>query len=91
MLIIVTYDIPDDRRRLRVAQALEDFGFRVQYSVFEAVLDDGERQRLLARLEKLVDTGDDKLRVYGLCGTCETNVIVMGAGARTTEPEVFVL
>jgi CRISPR/Cas system-associated endoribonuclease Cas2 len=38
-LIVVSYDIPDDRRRLRLAHALKDFGVRVQYSVFECHLE----------------------------------------------------
>ena len=34
--IVVSYDVPDDRRRTRLADRLLDFGVRVQYSVFEA-------------------------------------------------------
>src|SRR6185436_13646804 len=40
MLILVSYDIPDDRRRTKLANALKDFGERVQYSVFEFLLDE---------------------------------------------------
>jgi len=40
MLIVVSYDIPDDRRRLQLSKALKDFGKRVQWSVFECHLDD---------------------------------------------------
>lgn len=90
-MILVAYDIPDDRRRGEVAAALEDFGFRVQYSVFEAVLDDGEQQELVARLESLVDATTDKLRVYFICRSCEARVAIMGEGSVTTEPEVFVV
>jgi len=36
MLILVSYDVPDDRRRTRLAHALKDFGERVQYSVLNA-------------------------------------------------------
>ena len=39
MFVVVAYDIPDDRRRTRVAKVLEDYGDRVQYSVFEMNLD----------------------------------------------------
>jgi len=38
MLYVISYDIPDDERRLKVAKILLDFGRRVQYSVFEAHL-----------------------------------------------------
>lgn len=36
MLIVVSYDIPNDRRRTRLAHTLKDFGERVQYSVSTA-------------------------------------------------------
>jgi CRISPR-associated protein Cas2 len=44
MLILVSYDVPDDRRRTRLAHALKDFGERVQYSVFECRLDERAQQ-----------------------------------------------
>jgi len=39
-LIVVAYDIIDDKRRNRVAKTMEDYGTRVQYSVFECVLEE---------------------------------------------------
>ncbi|MFW6359187.1 MAG: CRISPR-associated endonuclease Cas2, partial [Chroococcales cyanobacterium] len=38
LLYLVTYDIPCDKRRKKVADLLEGYGQRVQYSVFECVL-----------------------------------------------------
>lgn len=38
MFYLISYDIPDDRRRVRVAKTLKDYGDRVQYSVFECIL-----------------------------------------------------
>ncbi|MGI0489366.1 CRISPR-associated endonuclease Cas2 [Pantanalinema rosaneae CENA516] len=38
LLYVVTYDIPCDKRRKKVADLLEGYGRRVQYSVFECVL-----------------------------------------------------
>ena len=48
---LITYDIPDDKRRARVAKALGAYGDRVQYSVF--VVDAAPVR--LARLEREVD------------------------------------
>lgn len=36
MFYIISYDIPDDGRRNKLAKVLKGFGTRVQYSVFEA-------------------------------------------------------
>src|SRR6266700_2352209 len=52
MLYVVSYDIPDDRRRTRVHSALTGFGTWVQYSVFECFLDRKQRVLLEARLLK---------------------------------------
>ena len=49
-LYVVSYDIPDDRRRTRVHSALTGFGTWVQYSVFECFLDRKQRMLLEARL-----------------------------------------
>ena len=38
MFILVSYDIPNDKRRLKVMKAVQDYGTRVQYSVFECEL-----------------------------------------------------
>jgi CRISPR-associated endonuclease Cas2 len=38
MLFLVAYDIPDDGTRTEVANELENWGTRVQYSVFECDL-----------------------------------------------------
>lgn len=40
MFYLVSYDIPETRRRTKLAKILEDFGDRVQYSVFECILDE---------------------------------------------------
>ena len=40
MFYIVSYDMPDDKKRLKMANTLLDFGTRVQYSVFECIMDD---------------------------------------------------
>ena len=39
MLVLVVYDIPDDKRRTKLATFLEGYGRRVQYSVFECFMD----------------------------------------------------
>ncbi len=59
MLYVVSYDIPDDRRRTRVHSALTGFGTWVQYSVFECFLDRKQRVLLEARLLKEIHQRQD--------------------------------
>ena len=71
MMVLVTYDVktdtPEGRRRLRaVARVCEDWGQRVQYSVFECDLDPAQWTALRARLIGLIDPAQDSLRFYML-------------------------
>lgn len=68
---VITYDIADDGLRNRVATLLQGAGLRVQRSVFECILDNGELDRLAAGLGRLVagHEGAD-LRIYRLCASC---------------------
>jgi len=71
MLVLVTYDVntiePGGKKRLRkVARACEDFGQRVQFSVFEIEVDPAQWARLKARLEGVIEPAHDSLRFYYL-------------------------
>ena len=71
MLILVTYDVatvePAGKRRLRrVAQACEDYGVRVQKSVFECQVGQKEWVLLRDRLLTEIKAEEDSLRFYFL-------------------------
>jgi len=71
MVIVVSYDVATveraGRRRLRrVARACEDFGQRVQKSVFECDLGDKEWAELRGRLLDEYEPEEDSLRFYYL-------------------------
>jgi CRISPR-associated protein Cas2 len=91
MMVVVSYDIPDDRRRGRLARALQDFGTRVQLSVFECILTADQEERLRSRVARLIEVGEDKVRIYRLCETCRGRIEVQGRGELTEDPEVYVL
>jgi CRISPR-associated protein Cas2 len=71
MRVLVTYDVSTlkaaGRRRLRrVAKACEDYGTRVQKSVFECQVGDTEWARLRERLLTECKPEEDSLRFYFL-------------------------
>ena len=71
LLVVVAYDVSTEtkegRRRLRrVARACEDFGQRVQKSVFECVVRERDWVLLRARLLSEFDAREDSLRFYFL-------------------------
>jgi len=51
---LISYDIPDDKRRLKIAHLLEGYGERVQYSVFEVWVTEKELEKLRQQLERWV-------------------------------------
>ena len=84
MLVLVTYDVntmdPGGKKRLRhVARACEDYGQRVQFSVFEIELDPAQWTRLKARLERIIRPEVDSLRYYYLGSNWSRRVEHVGA------------
>ena len=92
MFYLVTYDISDDQRRTKVAKILEDFGDRVQYSVFEMELERPEQlAEMQHRLEKVIDQARDSVRIYFLCQGCRAKVAICGQGAVYEDEEVYIV
>jgi CRISPR-associated endonuclease Cas2 len=59
-LVLLAYDIADDRRRTRTLNAVRGFGIDAQLSVHECCFSAGERREIWRRLAALVDK-DDRL------------------------------
>ena len=70
---LVSYDIRDPKRLLKVAKHLEGYGSRVQYSIFRCRLNKRAIERLKWELTKIMDPDDDLL-VIGLCTKCADRV-----------------
>jgi CRISPR-associated protein Cas2 len=71
MMVLITYDVntetPEGRKRLRrVAKLCEDYGQRVQKSVFECLLDPAQWTFFRGRLLKEISQDLDSLRFYFL-------------------------
>ncbi len=88
---LIAYDIPDDKRRNRAADILQDYGQRVQYSVFEVWLSAAHEAELRARLEEVIVEAEDSVRLYQLCANCQTKVICLGTGGTPKPPAAIIL
>ncbi|MBD3177120.1 MAG: CRISPR-associated endonuclease Cas2 [Armatimonadia bacterium] len=91
MLVLVTYDVSTateggDARLRRVAKACEDYGQRVQFSVFECLVDPAQWAKLKHRLEKLIEPETDSLRYYYLGANWRNRVEHVGA-KKSYDPE----
>ena len=83
-MVLVSYDVmvtsPGGQRRLRqVAKACTNYGQRVQYSVFECVIDPAQWIKLKNTLEKIIDDKTDSLRYYYLGANYKRRVEHIGA------------
>lgn len=91
MMVLVTYDVntedAEGRRRLRlVAKFCEDYGQRVQNSVFECLVDPVQLAQLKKGLNGIIDPGKDSLRYYYLGANWKNRVEHVGA-KETYDPE----
>lgn len=88
---VLAYDIACNKRRARIAKAIEALCERVQGSVFEAYLSPAELAALLRKTDKIMQVEEDTLRVYTLCAACKTRIITRGHGHVTPPPAVVVV
>ncbi|CEO90381.1 CRISPR-associated endonuclease Cas2 [Syntrophaceticus schinkii] len=91
MMVLITYDVSVTtslgRKRLRqVAKQCQNFGQRVQNSVFECLVDPTQFVELKHRLESIVDPETDSLRYYNLGANWKRRVEHYGA-KETYDPE----
>ena len=66
MLRLIVYDIAAPKRLRRVANVCEDFGLRVQKSIFECWLENDRFDALWTALHKELDLKQDSLIAYTL-------------------------
>ncbi len=84
MLVVVAYDVRTEdkagqRRLRRVAKLCQNFGQRVQFSVFECLVDPAQWANLKAKLLSEIDVRADSLRFYFLGANWQNRIEHVGA------------
>lgn len=84
MMVLVSYDVatsdPGGPRRLRrVAKVCTNNGQRVQYSVFECIVDPGQWVKMKEQLVDAIDEDRDSLRFYFLGANWHKRIEHVGA------------
>lgn len=95
MLVLVSYDVNTQttkgKKRLRqIAKICVNHGQRVQFSVFECLLDPAQWTMFRAKLINNIDLETDSLRFYFLGSNWERRVEHVGAKAGYN-PEGFLI
>lgn len=96
MLVLITYDVNTEtaagKKRLRkVAKQCENYGRRVQNSVFECIVDNAQCVMLKVLLNDIIDENVDSLRLYYLGNKYQTKVEHFGVdrGIQVDQPLIL--
>ena len=84
MMVLITYDVNTEtaagKKRLnKVAKQCQNYGQRVQNSVFECILDPALLKLVRDKLEKIIDVEKDSIRYYYLGDEWRNRVDHVGA------------
>lgn len=67
VLVLIIYDIIDNKKRTKLAKYLQGYGFRIQKSAFEAVINKKNYNKLLKEVKRYVSE-EDSLKIYKIIG-----------------------
>jgi len=91
MFVVVSYDIEDDKKRFKVAQILENFGTRVQYSVFECIINEQQLKEIKEKTKNIIDKEKDSIRFYIICESCLKKIEIIGIGEVTKDLDFYII
>jgi CRISPR-associated protein Cas2 len=78
LTVLVAYDISRDDQRARVAAYLQQWGERLQRSLFVCAVAPEDLDELHQRLEHMVNPDIDAVHILPTCGTCWGRLIAIG-------------
>lgn len=80
MNIIVAYDISDPKRLRRVAKIMQDYGQRVQKSIFEVSLTYAVFKKMKFQIDNTINPAEDGVKYFPLCEKCAGTIEIIGQG-----------
>lgn len=91
MRYILTYDLKDDKLRGRLSKLLEQYGERVQFSVFELEIPDYKLIELKNKLEKKFTKFKEQVSIflYPVCEGCKKKIERIGIKELILEKDVL--
>ena len=74
-MVVVAYDISNDRRRAKAVKILERVGVRVNFSVFECMLTERQYESLRDELLQVISLKKDTVVYYPICLNCYSQIV----------------
>lgn len=91
MITLITYDITDPKRLIRLHKFLKEFGLNTQKSVFECDIDEQALKRIRTYCRDKLDIATDSVRIYKICNHCINKVVISGQGIKVTQYEYILV
>jgi len=82
LTVLVAYDISEDAARSRVAAYLQQWGDRIQRSVFVCAIAPEDLDEVNQRLATMIDPDTDAIHLLPACATCWSRLVVHGQAER---------
>lgn len=86
MVLILCYDVSNNKRRAKLFKKLKGFLTPVQESVFEGDLPDARWGELLRVVQTAIRADEDTVRIYMICARCRGGAVLLGTAQRLLAP-----
>jgi len=68
MKTLLIYDIPEDKKRRKIAEACKDYGLhRIQWSAFVGSLNHNLREELMLRISRILGEEKGDIQLFPIC------------------------
>lgn len=96
MMIILTYDVnvtteSGNRRLRKVAKLCENYGIRVQNSVFELLVDNAQFITIKSKILSIIDKDCDSVRYYKLGSNWSNKIEIIGKNTIVQQDGTLIL
>lgn len=91
-MLIVSYDFANDKTRTKFSKFLEQYGWRMQYSVFVVRNSPRVLRNILAEIDKRYKKRfkeNDSIVIFPMCLTCESKIVRYGNARHEIEDVVY--
>ncbi len=89
IFVLIIYDIINNKRRTKFAKMMCGYGYRVQKSAFEALLEEAQLRQLAKEIPHYMDAEEDSVRVYRMSGSGE--VMLFGLNTKVEAEDVILI
>lgn len=92
MYYLIAYDVPEpyDNIRNKLARTIMDYGFdRIQRSVFLGRSNRNKVENLAIEMEKIIGDIEADVRIFPMCSTCFSKIILVRAGKTFTDMPII--